>query len=244
MEEQAVESNDTLTSLVDAAEPTLSEGEFFLSEGVKGVGDMPEWYKADKYKSVAEQAKAYTELEKKFGGFTGAPKDGYAVVDGVESDDALWGELVQFGTETNMSQDAMHKAWELLTAQEQAVEEISFENEMAKLGDNAEGRIAVVQQFMRNNLDSDAFSEARDLMTTADTIALAEFFINATAPAKLPIDGYTQPGGITKEDIEAEMFRKDDNGNYLRSVSPEHEKKIQRMWKEYGGDKPYQRIVG
>jgi hypothetical protein len=97
---------------------------------------------------------------------------------------------------------------------------------------------------MRNNLDSDAFNEARDLMTTADTIALAEFFINATAPAKLPIDGYTQPGGITKEDIEAEMFKKDDNGNYLRSVNPEHEKKIQRMWKEYGGDKPYQRIVG
>ena len=62
MDEQAVESNDTLTSLVDAAEPTLSEGEFFLSEGIKGVGDQPEWYKADKYKSVAEQAKAYTEL--------------------------------------------------------------------------------------------------------------------------------------------------------------------------------------
>ena len=71
MEEQAVESNDTLQSLVDAAEPTLGEGEFFLSEGIKGVGDLPEWYKADKYKSVAEQAKAYTELEKKFGGFTG-----------------------------------------------------------------------------------------------------------------------------------------------------------------------------
>ena len=31
MEEQAVESNDTLTSLVDAAEPTLGEGEI-LSE--------------------------------------------------------------------------------------------------------------------------------------------------------------------------------------------------------------------
>ena len=84
MEEQAVESNDTLTSLVDAAEPTLGEGEFFLSEGIKGVGDLPEWYKADKYKSIAEQAKAYTELEKKFGGFTGAPKDGYSLAEATE----------------------------------------------------------------------------------------------------------------------------------------------------------------
>ena len=56
----------------------------------RALAIMPEWYKADKYKSVAEQAKAYTELEKKFGGFTGAPKDGYSVVEGVEQDDALW----------------------------------------------------------------------------------------------------------------------------------------------------------
>ena len=43
MEEQTVECNDTLTSLVDAAEPTLGEGEYFLSDNVKGVGEMPEW---------------------------------------------------------------------------------------------------------------------------------------------------------------------------------------------------------
>jgi len=244
MEEQAVESNDTLQSLVDAAEPTLGEGEFFLSDGIKGVGDQPEWYKADKYKSVAEQAKAYTELEKKFGGFTGAPKDGYQMAEGVDADDALWGELVEFGNETNMSQDAMHKAWELLTAQEQAVEEISFENELQKLGDNAEGRIKVVEQFMKNNLDSDAFGQARELMTTADTIALAEFFIKATAPAKLPIDGHIEPGGLTWEDIQAEMWKTDDYGNYLRSVDPNHEAKIQRMMKDFGGDKPYERTVG
>ena len=244
MDEQAVESNDTLTSLVDAAEPTLGEGEFFLSEGIKGVGDQPEWYKADKYKSVAEQAKAYTELEKKFGGFTGAPKDGYSLAEGVESDDALWGELVEFGTKQNMSQAAMNEAWELLTAQEQAIEEVSIETEMAKLGDNAVERIKVVEQYMKNNLDGDTYEELRYAVNSAESVQLIEALIKSTAPAKLPIDGYIQPGGLTKEDIEAEMFKKDEHGNYLRSVSPEHEKKIQRMWKEYGGDKPYERIVG
>jgi len=244
MEEQAVESNDTLTSLVDAAEPTLSEGEFFLSEGIKGVGDQPEWYKADKYKSIAEQAKAYTELEKKFGGFTGAPKDGYAVYDGVESDDALWGELVEFGTKQNMSQAAMNEAWELLTAQEQAIEEVSIETEMAKLGDNAVERIKVVEQYMKNNLDGDTYEELRYAVNSAESVQLIEALIKSTAPAKLPIDGYIQPGGITWQDIEAEMFKKDDSGQMLRSVDPNHEAKIQRMMKEFGGDKPYERIVG
>ena len=244
MEEQAVETNDTLTSLVDAAEPTLSEGEYFLSDNVKGVGDMPEWYKADKYKSVAEQAKAYTELEKKFGGFTGAPKDGYAVYDGVESDDALWGELVEFGTKQNMSQAAMNEAWELLTAQEQAIEEVSVEAEMGKLGDNAVERIKVVEQYMKNNLDGDTYERLRYAVNSAEAVELVEALVKSTAPAKLPIDGHIEPGGIEWADIEAEMFRKDENGNLLRSVDMNHERKIQRMMQEFGGDKPYTQTFG
>lgn len=244
MEEQAVETNDTLTSLVDAAEPTLSEGEYFLSDNVKGVGEMPEWYKADKYKSVAEQAKAYTELEKKFGGFTGAPKDGYALYDGVESDDALWAELVEFGNSTNMSQSALNQAWELLTAQEQAIEEVSVEAEMAKLGDNAVERIKVVEQYMKNNLDSDTYEELRYAVNSAESVQLIEALIKSTAPAKLPIDGHIEPGGLEWADIEAEMFRKDENGNLLRSVDINHERKIQRMMKEFGGDKPYTQTFG
>ncbi len=244
MEEQAVETNDTLTSLVDAAEPTLSEGEYFLSDNVKGVGEMPEWYKADKYKSVAEQAKAYTELEKKFGGFTGAPKDGYALAEGVEADDALWAELVEFGTKQNMSQAAMNDAWALLTAQEQAIEEVSVEAEMAKLGDNAVERIKVVEQYMKNNLDSNTYEELGYAVKSAESVQLIEALIKSTAPAKLPIDGYVEPGGLEWADIEAEMFRKDENGNLLRSVDMNHERKIQRMMKEFGGDKPYTQTFG
>ena len=244
MEEQAVESNDTLTSLVDAAEPTLGEGEYFLSEGIKGVGDQPEWYKADKYKSISEQAKAYTELEKKFGGFTGAPKDGYSVVEGVESDDALWQELVSFGEKTNMSQSAMNDAWELLSAQDQAAEEVSMEVELQKLGDNGVERVKVVEQYMKNNLDGDTYERLRYAVNSAEAVELIEALVKSTAPAKLPIDGYIEPGGLTWEDIESEMYKKSDNGQYLRSVDPNHEAKIQRMMKEFGGDKPNVRVVG
>jgi len=244
MEDQAVESNDTLQSLVDVAEPTLGEGEYFLSDGIKGVGDQPEWYKADKYKSISEQAKAYTELEKKFGGFTGSPKDGYSVVEGVESDDELWQELVSFGENNNMSQSALNDAWALLSAQEQAVEEVSMELELQKLGDNGVERVKVVEQYMKNNLDGDSYEKLRYAVNSAESVELIEALIKSTAPAKLPIDGYVQPGGVEWSDIEAEMFKKDDNGNLLRSVDMNHERKIQRMMKEFGGDKPYVQTFG
>ena len=70
--EEAVETTEQSDTLLGQAAPELGEGEYYLADGVKGTGDIPEWYKADKYKSVAEQAKAYPELLSKFGGFTGA----------------------------------------------------------------------------------------------------------------------------------------------------------------------------
>ena len=246
MEDQAV-VDDTLQggeSLLDVSSPTLSEGEYFLTEGIKGTGGTPEWFKADKYKSIADQAKAYTELEKRFGGFKGAPKEGYSVPEGVEDGDELLSELKTFAEETNMSQDAFNRAWDLLVAQSQAVEEVSVETELAKLGDNGEQRIKTVEQFMKNNLDPETYERVRYGVNSAEAVELVEALIGATAPAKLPIDGVVQPGGVTWEAIEAEMYKKDQNGNLLRSVDRNHEAKIQRMMKDFGGDRPYSQTFG
>ena len=38
-EEQAAEQSDTL---LDSSEPTLAEGEYYLTEGIKGTGEVPE----------------------------------------------------------------------------------------------------------------------------------------------------------------------------------------------------------
>lgn len=241
--EQAAETT-TGDTLLDAATPELGEGEYFLTENVKGSGDTPEWYKADKYKSVAEQAKAYTELEKKFGGFTGAPKDGYTGPEGIESDDALLQELTEFASKTNMSQEAFGEAWELLNAQSSAVETVSREQEIAKLGDNAGQRIKQVEGFLKNNLDSDDYEQVMNLVTDARSIELVEALVKATSPVKLPIDGGESPTGMTWADIETEMFKKADGGQLLRSVDINHEKKIQKMMQDFGGNKPHVRTFG
>ena len=234
-DEQAEVQETTSDTLLDNAEPTLGENEYFLAEGIKGMGEAPEWYKADKYQSVAEQAKAYNELEKKFGGFKGSPKDGYVAPEGVAEDDVLLAELTEFAKDTNMSQEAYGRAWELLTAQEQAVEEVTVEQEMAKLGDNATQRLKNVEGFLKNNLDADTYSSVQELVTTADSVKLIEAIVKATVPAKLPIDGGEHPEGLTWADVEAEMFKKDENGNLLRSVDINHERKVQKMMASFEG---------
>ena len=244
IDEQAAEETTTSETLLDASTPELSEGEYFLSDGIKGTGDTPEWYKGDKYKSVAEQAKAYTELEKKFGGFTGAPKDGYSGPEGIEGDDALLQELTEFATKTNMSQEAFGDAWELLSAQGQAVEQVTQEQEIASLGDNAQERIKNVEGYLKNNLDAADYEVVRDLVTDAKSIELVEYLVRATAPARLPIDGGDHPSGMTWADVEAEMFKKNDSGQLLRSIDSNHEAKIQKMMQEFGGNKAHTRTFG
>lgn len=231
-------------TLLDAAAPTLGDGEYFLTEGIKGTGDSPEWYKSDKYKSVAEQAKAYTELEKKFGSFTGAPKDGYSGPEGIESDDALLQELTEFASKTNMSQEAFGEAWELLTAQNGAAEEVSREQEIAKLGNNANERIKNVEGFLKNSLDSEDYQNVMSLVTDARSIELVEALVKATSPVKLPIDGGESPTGMTWSDIESEMFKKSGDGQLLRSIDLNHERKIQKMMQDFGGTKANIRTFG
>jgi len=244
LEEQAAPEETTSDTLLDQASPTLNKGEYFLSEGIKGAGDMPEWYNPSKYKSVSEQAKAYTELEKKFGGFTGAPKDGYSGPEGIESDDGLLSELTEFANKTNMSQDAFNDAWQLLSTQGEVAEEYNQEQELSKLGDNAQQRIKTVEGFMKNNMSADDFESARSLVTSAESVQLIEMLVKATAPTKLPIEGGESPTGLTWSDIESEMFKKDEQGGLLRSSSVSHDAKIKQMMQDYGGNTPHHRTVG
>ena len=242
---ETVEATETAPeSLLGAPAPTLGENEYFLAEGIKGAGDRPEWYNSGKYKSVADQAAAYKDLEKKFGGFTGAPKEGYAMPEGVDNDDALFTELKTFADESNMSQEYFDKAWALMTAQDQAVEQVNRDTELARLGDNAQQRIQNLEGFVRNNMSADDAERAAQLATNADMIEFGELIIKAVAPKKLPIDGGVAPSGITKADIEAASLKTDQHGNLLRSVDPSYDKKVMQMWEEFAGNEPYQRTFG
>jgi len=256
LQEEATEGGEGMTqdapqeqpqeqgSLIEqSAEPQLGENEYLLIDGVKGVGERPEWYKADKYKTVAEQARAYTELEKKFGSFTGAPKDGYQLPEGLDAEDELAQQVIEWGTKNNLSQEGFNDLLTLAMAQSQATQEVNREMELKKLGDNAAQRIKQVETFLKQKA-GDKYEEISGLVTSADDVLLVEKIMEAIQPPKLPIDGVEIEGKPTWADIEREMWRKDEHGNLLRSVDHAHEMKIQRMLKEYGGDRLNNKVVG
>lgn len=242
MSEEVVESTEAPQSnepLLDAAAPEPSEGDWFLMDGLKGQGDMPEFFKADKYKNLAEQAKAYTELEKKFGSFTGMPKDGYQLPEGLDADDELAKQVIEWGQKNNLNQAGFNDLMTLALAQGQAAEQANQEQELKKLGDNAPQRIKQVEVFLKEKM-GESYDEVRDLVTNADDVLLVEKIMSAINPPKPVIEGGEHPQGLTWADAEKMLAAKDEHGNLLMSVDREHQRKYNALLRELNGGKdPY-----
>jgi hypothetical protein len=183
---------------------------------VPGTGEKPDWYKGDKYKSVEEQAKAYGELEKRFGAFTGAPKEAYAInvpaplKDAVQFDttDPLFVKLGEFARSNNMSQKGFDGVIGLLAEYELAVAAANapptLEATKTAIGADADTRIASVANWSKANLDATQQATVREALlkpTEANVFKALEAVVAKTRQAALPKPG---DGGVPPPASELE----------------------------------------
>lgn len=225
--------DDTLLNN-EPSESTESQPSFLWAEGLAGEGDAPDWYKADKYKSVSDQAKAYNDLEKRFGGFTGSP-DSYELPEGADAEDTFVKMLSEIGTGANMNQETFAKVYELGEQLLEANAGINKEKEMEALGDNADERIANVDAFLKNNLGDD-YERLMNGINSAATVELVEKLIAKTGPAKLPTGNSVPVNVPTQADIDAMMSKTDpDTGRNLYESSEAYRKKVRQAMAQMHG---------
>ena len=190
---------------VAPAAPLVPETKWYLSEGVVGEGDAPDWLKADKYKNVSEQAKAYNELEKRFGAFTGAPKDGVYKINvptdvPVEFDTShnLFQELNKFANENQFSQQAYDGIISMFARYEASVSPNMGEIKK-ELGDNADARLSSVAQWAKSNLPDELYQSFRNAQTqsnAADVFRVIEAVIGKTRSVSMPKPGDDVIGAV------------------------------------------------
>ncbi len=148
---------------------------WWLDDNTPATGEVPEWFNGSKYKTVAEQAKAQRELEKKLGGFTGAPEQ-YQPADGIEADE-LYTKVSSVAKELNMSNDAFNKLVSVYAEHNAKLQEISKAEidahritEMQKLGVNAQDTIKNVQTWVANNFSTEEQVLFNEFAVSADAI--------------------------------------------------------------------------
>jgi hypothetical protein len=261
MSEESTETTEATTTDADAVagmvtpETPAAEAQYHYADGLPGEGVAPEWFKGDKYKTVSDQAKAYTDLESRFGSFTGAPEE-YEIVTsdelkekGVElsGDDPIMEEALKFAKESNMSQDGFNSMMELYGMAKVAEAEaigLARADEIKALGMNAQSRLDNLNAWGKTNLPTDLFEGFQEMATSAAAVQALEKLVAMTRPAAMSATELTPaPGGMTKEELDTMQFAVDDNG-VRKMQDPEYRAKFEKAANAFYGTEDYVEIVG
>jgi len=233
------------TSMLDAAEPVevnaeageavpseapegngldFDEAVWKWSEELAGKGEKPEWFK-EKYKTVEDQAKAYTELEKKLGAFKGAPENGYDLEAlGELGKQPAVAHFAEFFKEKNLSQEGFEEVVQQFYEYDQQSLQFDLENELKKLGPNAKQQVTQVNQWINNTFNEDMAGVARNLMVNADSVKFFQAVMANQPKANMPThDAMQVTGHETMQEVLAEKTnnwsRYKEDENYRKSLS-------------------------
>jgi len=155
---------------VEVRTPIEEPSNWFIDEGVAGVGKKPDWL-SDKFKSVAELAKSYHELEKKVGV---APEEyDFTKSRYIDPDYVPFQELQQLAKDRRVPKDVIDK---MLDSVDKYMDEFStdYDGEIKKLGDNAKERLTTLDNWAKANLSNDSYEALTSNLRNADSIKALE----------------------------------------------------------------------
>lgn len=201
---EATEATEATTE--EVINTSTADGWKYADE-INGEGDRPEWFK-EKYGSVADQAKAYSELEKKFGGFTGAPEEDYelTVPEGVEGEfdmeDPRIAWFQQTAKDANMSQDTFTQMLHGWVQHEVDGMGVSRESEIQALGSNAQSRLKDLGDWGSANLSPEEFEGFKSLASSAAGVQTLEALIGKTRKGGVANTAAIATPGVSKEVLD------------------------------------------
>lgn len=155
---------------IPVVDATPEAPSWFIDEGIPGTGPRPGWLN-EKFKTVADLGKSFTELEKKLGT---APEDyDFSKSKYLDADYVPFQELRQIAKEKRVPTEVMDK---MLESVDKYMDEFSTDEdeEIKKLGDNAMDRLATLDNWAKANLSKDSYNALTGNLRNADSIKALE----------------------------------------------------------------------
>ena len=196
--------------------PEEQQATWFIDEGRPGAGERPTWL-GDKFKSAADLAKSYSELEKKF---SSAPEE-YDLGKSkyIDPDYTPFQDFLALAKEKRVPKDVVDK---LVDSFDKYMDEFASdpEEELKKFGDNANERLTTLDNWAQANLSKDSYEAlSRNLKDVESLKALEELRSKMMSNNTIvpPGNASANTGVATIEDLQKELqlnhkkYKEDDN---------------------------------
>ncbi len=191
------------------------ESDWLYADGIPGVGVRPD-YLESKYKSVADQARAYKEAQKLIGSNASAPEayDFSDVLEHIDQDNPHIQELITHAKEARVQQDTFGRFMKKFVDYDKS-RQPDVNAEIAKLGTDGAQKITTLQNWIKNTLSPESAKALGELPVKAEVVKmldeLRQKYTHTQSKVPTDADKAATFKVLTVEDVEAEMMQ-----NYKR----------------------------
>lgn len=179
------------------------EPSWFIDENLPGVGDRPSWL-PEKFKTVADLSKSYSELEKR----VGVPPENYDFTKSkfLDADYAPFQELQTLAKEKRVPQEFIDG---MLSSIDKYMDEftVDMNEEMKKLGENGQERVKTLDNWAKANLSQNAYEALTGSLTNAESIKALEELRGRmmSDTTQIPNDNGTVASAASLDDVKMEL---------------------------------------
>ena len=235
---QAQEETTTEEAPMRATEPTpdeLATQEAEADEPIERPDYFPQQFWDDDGPDVEKLAKSYNELRKQFSqGKHKAPEDGYDIqglVDqGADPEDAMLGEYQAWAKENGVSQAAFEQLAEKylsMNGQIQEVEQRTRQEEMSKLGENANEKIQMAERLLvKAPLTNNEREAMANSLNSAEAINAFLKYHQSLTNEGIPVQPMAEKPQMTQADLEAAIA----DPRWLTDAA--YRSKFEKQWME------------
>ena len=235
---QAQEETTTEEAPMRATEPTpdeLATQEAEADEPIERPDYFPQQFWDDDGPDVEKLAKSYNELRKQFSqGKHKAPENEYdiqSLVDqGADPEDAMLGEYQAWAKENGVSQAAFEQLAQKylsMNGQIQEVEQRTRQEEMAKLGENANEKIQMAERLLvKAPLTNNEREAMANSLNSAEAINAFLKYHQSLTNEGIPVQPMAEKPQMTQADLEAAIA----DPRWLTDAA--YRTKFERQWEE------------
>lgn len=183
-----------------------SEAQWFWAENVPGQGPRPD-YLPEKFTTVADAAKARSDLEKRLGSFTGSPEQYNIEHLELDPEQHTLKSILDWGKKHNLNQSGLDELVGTLMSSQDAEEKVSLEEAVTSMGEEGPRLLRQFKNFHDNHLQAEEQEVVKNWIRTPDELRVFNDIIKGIYAKRLPTDNSMYMGNQyeTVDVIKKEM---------------------------------------